>query len=144
MYMFIDPGVNTGWALFEDNGNEIDVFTTRSFEKTCKQLRDLITINTKLNYKRIFIEDFRLYPSKAQAQLWSQFETVQVIGAVRARCLEFNIPYEVVPARNKDIGFMYLGIKEPSHSDPSNHQMVAFAHGVFWLQNQGIRPPTKR
>ena len=144
MYIFIDPGQNTGWCEFDDEGNETRFGTTRNFEEFCEWVTFNIypTIDSKI--KNVVVEDFKLYASKAQAQLWSQFETVQVIGAVRFRCYSLQIPFEVVPARNKDIGFMYMGIKEPPHSNPLNHQMVAQAHGIFWLQNKGIRKPARR
>jgi hypothetical protein len=139
MYIFVDPGEHTGWAMFDVDGNEVDVFTTDSFEKTCAIIFQYI--NNKLPIKRVIVENFKLYPWKSQVQMWSEFETVQVIGAIRARCLEYNIPYETVPAHNKGMGFMYMGIKEPSHNNPANHQLVAMAHGVFWLQKCGIRTP---
>lgn len=144
MYIFIDPGQNTGWAKFDDNGELVAKGTTRNFEDLVYWVADNINVGTAEFTKKCIVEDFKLYPSKAQAQLWSQFETVQVIGAIRSQCLLVSIPYEVVPAHNKQMGFMYLGTKEPPHSSPLNHEMVAIAHGVFWLQNKGIRPPARR
>lgn len=139
MYIFIDPGKNTGWAIFDDNGNEVDIFTTRSFEKTCEKIGELIKHNS--NLQRVLPEEFKLYPDKATAQIWSPFETVQVIGAIRFRCWECQVDYETVPAKNYPMGFRYMGMEVPNHRNPLHDQLVAMAHGVFWLQNKGIRIP---
>lgn len=144
MYLFIDPGEHTGWALFDENGNEIDMFTTNSFEETSDKLQEYLHRGKSRNYKKVVYENFTLYPWKTNAQMWSEFETVQVIGAIRHICRQNEISCGKVPARNKNMGFMYMGISEPSHSNPLNHQLVAMAHGVFWLQNAGIRPPARR
>lgn len=139
MYIFIDPGESTGWAIFDDNGEQEAWGTTRGFDGLSFWLTVNILPETSNLIKRVVVEDFKLYPWKAQAQMWSQFTTVQVIGAIKHHCLGMNIPFELVPANNKNMGFMYQGIKEPPHSNPLNHQMVAAAHGVFWLTNKGIR-----
>jgi len=141
VYVFIDPGKHTGWAIFDVNGNIISNFTTHTFEDTVNHLSDLVRLKT---IKKLIYENFALFPWKSQDQMWSEFETVQVIGAIRYACIRHLIDYEKVPPRNKDMGFMYMGTKEPSHSNPLNHQLVAHAHGVFWLQRAGIRQPQAR
>lgn len=144
MYIFIDPGKNTGWAEFDVDGKLTLQGTTRNFEDFVKWMVWHLNPATAVYIRKCVVEEFKLYPWKTQAQMWSEFETVQVIGAIRAQCLMFEIPFELVPARNKDMGFMYLGMKEPPHSNPLNHQMVAAAHGEFWLQHNGIKQPRPR
>lgn len=144
MYIFIDPGQNTGWALFDNEGKEFEVTTTRSFEHTADKIRLYINATSAPRINHVIVEQFKLYPWKANDQYWSQFEEVQVIGAVRARCREFNVKYDTVPSGNYSMGFRYLGMNVPKHSHPLHDQMVAMAHGVFWLQNKGIRQPAKR
>lgn len=143
MYYFIDPGIHTGWAIFDVDGHEIDVFTTHSFTETSDTIQEHFNRSVCRNIKKVIHEDFVLYPWKANDQYWSPFEEVQVIGAIRHTCRVNKIPNDKVPARNKNMGFMYMGIKEPPHTNPANHQMVAMAHGVFWLQNEGIRLPER-
>jgi hypothetical protein len=144
MYIFVDPGKNTGWAEFNQEGNLTLQGTTHNFEEFVQWLMVHINSKTSLFITKVICEEFKLYPWKTKDQMWSEFETVQVIGALRADCIKFGVDFELVPARNKDMGFMYQGTKEPSHSNPLNHQMVATAHGVFWLQNKGIRKPQSR
>lgn len=139
MYIFIDPGEATGWAKFSDDGDMAGAGTCHGFEDACRWIN--INIHSSQPVKRVIVEEFKLYPWKSTAQAWSEFFTVEVIGAIRAKCFELSIPFEKVPARNKNMGFTYMGTTEPSHSNPSNHQMVAMAHGVFWLQTHGIRKP---
>lgn len=140
MYVFIDPGESTGWTIFDVDGNEVSMGTCRGFDDLFNWLE-----SWKLNqFKRVIIEEFKLYPWKSNAQMWSQFFTVEVIGAVRFKSSQFNIPFEKVPSRNKDMGFKYMGTTEPSHSNPLNHQLVAMAHGIYWLQVRGIRKPQAR
>jgi len=136
-YLFIDPGESTGWAIFDLDGKEVGMGTCRGFENLAVWLETW----RSHDFQRVIIEEFKLYPWKSQAQLWSEFFTIEVIGAVRFKCFQFDISFEKVPARNKDIGFMYMGTTEPSHSNPLNHQLVAMAHGVYWLQTHGIRTP---
>lgn len=141
MYIFIDPGNSTGWALFDIDGNVIDSFMTKSFEATCEQLRSLLSIN---GVKRVLYEEFVLYPWKTKEQMWSEFETVQVIGAIRAEALRNGIETEKLHSRDYPMGFRYQGQSVPSHSNPLHDQLVAHAHGVFWLQKHGIRKPQAR
>jgi hypothetical protein len=140
-YLFVDPGESTGWCKFDDSGKVISIGTTRSFAELCNWISVELTPETAKELQRCVVEEFMLFPWKSQAQLWSEFETVQVIGAIRAQCNLLRIPWEKAPSRNKNMGFMYMGTTEPPHSNPANHQIVAMAHGVFWLQRAGIRTP---
>lgn len=144
-YFFIDPGNSTGWAKFDaDSGEQLDAGTERGFDNFCEWMIFNISPISNTHIKKIVVENFALYPWKSQDQMWSEFETVQVIGAIRAQCYVLGIDYEKVPANNKNMGFMYMGIKEPPHSNPLNHQMVAAAHGIYYLQTRGIRKPKAR
>lgn len=73
--------------------------------------------------------------------MWNEFITCQVIGAIKLVAQIHGIPVIMQPANKKGMGCMYLGIKEPPHSNPLNHQIIAMAHGVYYLQSNGIRKP---
>lgn len=141
MYLFIDPGETTGWAKFDNNGEMCGIGQRKGFESLCVWLNEEINQSNCFLIKRVVIEEFKLYPWKSIAQAWSEFFTVEVIGAVRAICFKFSIPFEKVPAKNYSMGFLYMGMEVPPHSHRLHDQMVAQAHGVYWLQTHGIRKP---
>jgi hypothetical protein len=142
VYIFIDPGETTGWAKFADNGDTIALGQVKGFDNLCAFIN--INLHISQPIKQVTVEEFKLYPWKSNAQMWSEFETVQVIGAIRAKCYTLNLPYETVPAKNYPMGFRYQGMDVPPHSNPLHDQLVAHAHGVYWLQSHGIRKPQAR
>lgn len=144
MYIFIDPGETTGWAKFNSEGETTNLGQIRGFDNWCEWLSNNINNMNSFDIIKIVAENFTLYPWKSQAQMWSEFETVQVLGALRYVCNRLNIPYETVPARDYPMGFRYQGMNVPPHSNPLHDQLVAHAHGVFYLQKRGIRKPQER
>ena len=87
------------------------------------------------------IEDFRLYPWKSAAQSWSQFWTVQAIGAIKFWCRLNGLKYVIQSTSNRDTGYRWAGITQPAKSNPIIHELDAYAHGVYCLQQRGIRRP---
>lgn len=143
-YYFIDPGESTGWAKFNAQGEAIDIGQVKGFDNWCQWLRVHVNLETAMEINKIVAEKFTLYPWKSNSQMWSEFETVQVLGHLRGKCVDLAIPYETVPAKDYAMGFRYQGMDVPSHSNPLHDQLVAHAHGVFYLQSRGIRKPMER
>jgi hypothetical protein len=150
-YYFIDPGETTGWAKFNDKGETITLGQVKGFDNFCTWLEDNIEgiLSQKLYSEEhipemVCVEEFKLYPWKSQAQMWSEFITCQVIGAIKFRCYQFGIKVQMLRAADYPMGFRFQGLDVPPHSNPLHDQLVAHAHGVFWLQKNGIRKPQAR
>jgi len=142
MYIFFDPGEHTGWTKFDEKGDVIGGGTLNDLIETFNFLGELPVGD----FKVIGYEIFALYPWKSEAQRWNQFITSQVIGTIRYVTHQgnqrgLNIQIVSQPANVMSMGYMYAGMNPPSNSNPLRHQLSAFAHGMYWLQKNGIRRP---
>ncbi|MGH7791484.1 MAG: hypothetical protein ACREOB_04135 [Thermodesulfobacteriota bacterium] len=130
MYLCVDPGTTTGFAIFDDDGalmwmGEKDV---SRLEEWLNSLGD--------NFHIVIIEEYRLYPHIPQ--IYSRIETVQVIGRVKSWAHKRDIRVIEQPAQMKNIGYKFLGRKQPSRKEDT-HRWDAYAHGAYYLQTRGIR-----
>lgn len=144
MYFFIDPGEHTGWVEFDVEGNVKEMGTCN----TPNEFYDFLANLNVRNFRVMGYEEFKLYPWKSQAQMWNEFYTSQVIGAYRyvhrqmvIPPFQLNIKLVSQPANVMTMGYTYAGMEPPKPSNPLRHQLSAFAHGVYWLQKNGIRKP---
>jgi len=132
-YLAIDPGETAGWATFNAKGEVVQIgqYTVAEQNKALKLL-------IKPGLKKVIIEDYKNHGWTNQKK-WSRNQTSKNIGKTELACDLNNVPYVLQPNTAKGMGFMYLGIEEPKNH-AIGHQFVAMAHGVYWLQNNGIRP----
>ncbi len=135
-YLALDPGDTTGYALFDADGNCIAYGQYVLSEQTSK-LDELITSNLDL----VICENYVNYGWKQQKR-WGTNQTSKNIGKIELMCEMRSVECVLVPASNKEMGYMFMGMKEPSNHSIS-HQFDAMAHGVFELQKRGIRPVGK-
>jgi hypothetical protein len=135
-YLAIDPGKQTGYAWFKDDGNVDFTGKVKEYDAAFDWLKSIDF--SKL--KAVIVEDFRLYSWKSQEQSWSRLETVKLIGAIEVFAKLGGAPVVLQGANIKSIGYMYAGLKVPKNHDMS-HETDAFVHGVYYLQRNGIRAP---
>ncbi len=142
-YLAFDPGEHTGWASFDEKGGLHQVGTYLTPNDLMGELVKNIPYPTTFNHlpKLIICESFKLFPWKSQAQMWSEFWTVQVIGSIKLFAKFYRIPIEMQDPNIKDIGYMYAGTAKPKSNNPLRHQMDAYVHGVYYLQKAKIRRP---
>lgn len=137
-YLFFDPGESTGVAGFDENGDVCYKLTVRGQDGLFNYLNEMV----KGPFLTLVgIEDFRLYPWKSAAQSWSQFWTVQAIGAIKYACNIVGFQTIIQSTQNRDMGYTWAGLKQPPKTSPIIHEMDAYAHGVYCLQRRGIRRP---
>ncbi len=130
----IDPGGTTGWAQFElSDGGVVNFDEVKGKEQFFDWL-------TEQNPKIIVCEDFHLFPNKAQAQIWSDMETVRIIGAIEYFCRINKIEFVLQKPNVKSIAYMWAGIKVPKNH-AATHKTDAYVHGVYYLQKNGLRKP---
>jgi len=135
----IDPGGTTGFAVFtgesltnswrkgrigcRENAEEIDDIVIQ----LCEESTDLI----------IVIEKFQLFPWKSKSLAWSQLNTVQIIGRVKALARLYQITVKEQTTGNRDIGYMWGKVPKLPKSNPSNHAHDAWAHAAFYIIDNG-------
>ena len=141
-YLAIDPGISTGVATFKENGDLIRTETLKGRDQLYDYLRSLVMPGL-MNYSvypvlTVIMEDFKLYPWKAMAQSWDKLETVRFIGAIEFWAERCNFPVVFQDPNIKGIGYRWAGISKPKNHSLS-HETDAFVHGVYYLQNAGIR-----
>lgn len=134
-YLAIDPGDTSGWAEFNELGDLAGYGQVREHE-----FNDFLNEHVHSGLTAIIVEDYKLYAHKAKAQSWSRMSTSKKIGKIEILADLKGVKVILQPANNKSIGYMWGGIEPPSNHSIS-HQYDAYAHGVFWLQKNGIRKP---
>lgn len=135
-YLSLDPGLSTGYATFDANGDLITFGTLKSKEGLYDFLAQLST-NEPID---VILEDYKLYPWKAMSQVWDSLETVRFIGAVDYWADMNGYPVHLQEPNVKGIAYKWAGLTVPKNHALS-HETDAFVHGVYYLQKAGIRRP---
>lgn len=132
-YVAIDPGETSGWATFDAEGSIVAYGQFKMADIT-KELERLVTSDIDT----VICEDYRNYAWKQQKK-WSRNDTSKIIGKIEIMCDLRGVRCVLVPASNKVIGYKWAGLHEAPSNHAISHQYDAIAHGVFWLQQNGIR-----
>lgn len=135
-YLAIDPGETIGWATFDSNGDGISFGQSR-YETFVSDFETLIHSGLKC----IIVEDYRNHGWQQQKR-WSRNITSKIIGKIETLAELRGVRIVLQPNTVKKLGYMYAGIEVPDNHSIS-HQTDAYAHGVYWLQTNGIRPVGK-
>ncbi len=144
MYLSIDPGEHnraggsTGYAIFADDG-EIIRFGQIKNEEITTFISEHIRPD-KNDCKAVICEDFSNFVWKKSHQRSRKNATSVAIGRIEAVCELHNVPLHKQPSSVLNIGYKWGNIKPPSNHDIS-HQYSALAHGIYWLQSNGIVKP---
>lgn len=134
-YLAIDPGDVSGFATFNDNGDLLDMGQVDEKEYY-EWVRNII--NDSLLH--VIVEDYKVMAHKAKAHSWSRIPTIKKIGAVESACDLHGVKYTLQLNTVKPTGYAWGGI-QPASNHNISHQLDAYAHGVYFLQQNGIRQP---
>ena len=140
IYLAIDPGETAGWCYFNATGDPIAYGQFR-YENAVKELDALFVPSLKV----CIVENFVNFAHRAQkgAFNWKDNKTSQQIGQIDMMCQMRDVELVKQPSANKNMGFMYMAMEEPSNHSIS-HQFSAMAHGVYYLQETAkVNPPGK-
>ena len=139
-YVSFDPGTTTGVTLWDAQGkmlctNELDIRNLNLFLDVLERY-----VFSGSGFKRLIVEEYRLYQSKAVQQSGSKLETVQVIGMIkRSNHTMMLEPVVEVRADNKDIAAKWSGVRIPKGHMPD--WMSSYLIGYWWLHKvAGIIP----
>lgn len=137
MLLAVDPGDTAGWATFED-GYHIDdgqITGANDFAQFCAKL-----MSSKID--TIVIEDYKLMPHKAQQQAGSRFQAVQQIGMLKLLAKVVGAELVLQGPDKYPIGLLLAGKTMPKDHKKSHH-VVAYAHGWYYLVQQGLVSPVE-
>lgn len=131
MYVAVDPGKTTGYALFNAKGHVTEnakIFGDDAF------LDKFEEIAATGDYKVLIIEAYRSRPGAINS--WSKNETSQIIGAVKRIARKSGMKIiEQEPNPGLVIGLKFLGV---SHLYPKGKHVPddisALAHGTYYLR----------
>lgn len=132
-YVAIDPGETTGWATFDEKGKLLQMGQYKMHEQN-EALKAIIHPAVLM----VIIEDYKNH-GWTQQKRWSRNQTSKNIGKIELYCDLFGVKYHLQPNTVKGMGYKYQGT-EPPKNHAISHQFDAAAHGVYWLQQNGIRP----
>lgn len=135
VYIAIDPGETCGWALFGTNGDAI-IFGQFKMDKVVSWLQ---TECDTYKVLKVIIEDYRNFGHKQQKK-WSRNDTSKIIGKIETVCEINKVSYCLQPPSVKAIGYKWAGLGKAPANHSISHQFDAVVHGVYWLQQNGIRP----
>lgn len=132
-----DPGISTG-VVTATNVNYI----TRTYDLgPCAVVmypdRHLIMEILARNadqLEQIIIENFRLFPNKAQAQSYSEFEAVKVIERITVYCEQLELAH-LVTMQEPSVRLSAKGMPE-DHAKiirPNRHLTAAYQHCRFYI-----------
>ncbi len=138
VYLAVDPGETTGWATFDAKGSILNMGQFKQHEQG-KALDNLV----RSELKAVICEDYRNHAWTKQKN-WSRNQTSKNIGALEMIAELRGVPVHLQSNSVKPIGYKWAGMTEGPPSNHSiSHQYDAYAHGVYWLQSNGIRPVGK-
>lgn len=132
VYSF-DPGRVTGIAKGDTFGN---LFETVQLEE--EPLWDYLE-SIKIAHTFI-IEEFRIRPDKAQSFIFSEMQTIQIIGALKFKAHQFGAQVIMQSPTIKSIGYKWAGIQPPKNHGLS-HSTDAYAHlSYYWTKTLDLQP----
>lgn len=136
-YLAIDPGHTIGWATFDDKGGAIEMGQTK-MEDFHKEFDKLL----HSGLKHVIVEDYKNH-GFTQQKRWGRNETSKVIGKIELLAELRSVPLTLQPNTVKAIGYRWGGLEGAPSNHAISHQYDAYAHGVYWLQSNSIRPVGK-
>lgn len=131
-YLSIDPGNNTGWALFNEKGDPTESGEIKGHDKFMDWLEE-VDPKPDIIIFEVYTIDNRQFNHQG-----SNVPTLQLIGMIKRYASKNKIKLVESRRVNLKIGLRFMGVKYP----PGEHvpdQVSALAHGVFYLTKHNIR-----
>ena len=135
----LDPGHDTGWALFVDGeltewGQEHTVVDRHGHNEGTVDWRAMEHIFNITTPTTVVFENYRVYSSKSDRHINSEVLTVRIIGGIDYLCWKYNTPvYNQMAFQHKGFctdkklkmwGYWQEGMR---------HSRDAIRIGCFWL-----------
>jgi hypothetical protein len=142
----VDPGINIGFARIDAEDKKI-IYTTKSVIKWdlfCTILNEMeVFAQSRQDPITFVVEDFRLFSHKAKAQIGSQMDASQVIGAIKYAASRSKGKIELVMQQPSVLStaaiWSGVGTKFVQNGTHMPDDLSAYNHGYFYLiQNEYI------
>lgn len=130
IYLSCDPGKNNGLCGYDERYRVVFMYNILE-EDLMRVLECFHKINT------FVIEDFTLYPHKAQHQVYSDMLTSRVIGRVEDWARRNAVNLVKQGAKIKETGYKWIGKKPLPKSNSMNHPLDAHVHFMYWAIKNG-------
>lgn len=121
----LDPGDNNTGVARTGKPGLVSVQTWFGYDATVRELRALMHAGL---VDTVVCEEYRLYPWLAQQQGYSDFPTVQLIGAIRLICNDYGIERVMQPATIKEPAFKICARRGIEVPGKNQHEKDAFVH----------------
>lgn len=133
-YLAVDPGLHSGWAVWDVKGKIITMGTTHTYEA----LHDLLASFPRC-IKVVIIEDFILFRSKAGKQVGSKMPAPKAIGQIEtfARIWEAEIVKQ--QSSIKSTAEKWTGKSTKGMAHDKTHVWDAYNHGEYYLIKNRIK-----
>ena len=140
-YLALDPGLNTGWATWDKDGEVLAMGTTRDYDDLHKKLAGL-----PVSIRVVILEDFKLFRNKAIQQTGSRMPAPKAIGQIETFARLWNAKIVKQPSNIKPIAENMTGKRTKNYETgrllmpkEQTHMWDAFNHGEYYLIKNNIK-----
>lgn len=88
----LDPGMTTGWCLFEDGKLTLTGHLENCYNNQNVNIKPLMALMQEHNPDFIVYEDYKVYGHKVNRHINNPVHTVRIIGAIETYCQMNDIP----------------------------------------------------
>lgn len=133
-YLALDPGVHTGWALWDIDGKFLEMGTTHGDPELHERLASL-----PRTIKVVIIEEFELWFHKARKQAGSKMPAPKAIGVIETFARMWDA--EIVKQRSniKPIAEKMTGVSTVGKPKAQTHVLDAYNHGEYYLIKNKVK-----
>lgn len=124
-YLGIDPGKTNGLCGYDAKFYPVFMMPVHA-DDMVKFLAVFDKVETCV------MEGYKLYPNKANQQVYSSMETSRVIGRVESWAEHKSVKLIVQAASIKPTGYAWIGEKPLPKSNPRSHVMDGHVHFMYW------------
>jgi hypothetical protein len=129
-YLAIDPGKTNGVCGYDVHFDLMFMMAVQSIDMN-------LFLHQFEKVSACICESYNLYPNKIKEQIYSDMETPRVIGRIENWTEIKKVDLIMQAATVKRTGYLWIGKKPLSKSDPKNHQMDAHVHFMYWAVKNG-------
>jgi len=133
-FLALDPGLHTGWALWDQDGKFLEMGTTNSYEELHDKLDELPP-----TIKVVIIEEFQLWYHKARKQAGSKMPAPRAIGQIETFARHWGATIVKQRSDIKPIAERMTGVSTKGKPKIQTHVLDAYNHGEYYLIKNGIK-----
>jgi hypothetical protein len=130
-YISFDPGLATGWAMWDEGGDFIDMSTVWDYDELCRFFENLPTIPSTIIY-----EVFTLDPNVPQGG--SDMPAAIATGIIYAHAHINRCEIVKQPSSIKTVAEKW-GVSTKGISHRNTHVLDAYNHGVYYFIQNGMK-----